>query len=59
MTKAELIAVVSEKTNPPVPARKPEIPVPRYLIFFTFTPRESAAWGFSPQARSLIPKGVL
>ena len=43
----------------PIPARAPEMVVPAYRILYTLMPKESAAWGFSPQARSRRPNRVL
>ena len=43
---------------PPRPARPPETSTAMYLYSRTLTPRDSAAYGFSPQERSRRPKRV-
>ena len=53
------MAVVTAYTKPPIPASAPEMVVPAYRIRATLMPSESAACGFSPQARSRRPNLVL
>src|SRR5574344_1939599 len=52
-------AEVKAKMNPPNPAKHPEIIVPKYLIFLTLIPNESAACGCSPHDLNLKPNFVL
>ena len=54
----KLVDVGTTNTSPPKPPRTPDMRTPAYCMRQTLMPAASAAWGCSPQERSLRPNLV-